>query len=220
MRASCQGGDAQALGVAQLHLKPAHLHVILAGDSNESTDQLDLDPLPEGVTPEQVCSAFLAYIIRCVVSGRAERLSPQCELMMRQTGRIYLLAPAQRCRGAADAGTEHVVVSWPWQRGACAVRLTPRCPRCAASSRRRVAGSWRSSRCCGRRASTHSSSRRSAAMRFASSPRPRRRSTTVPCRPPATGWTGPARISSSSTRAAERLILWARAAVRPSLSVC
>ncbi|CEH13496.1 hypothetical protein CBOM_01416 [Ceraceosorus bombacis] len=67
----------------KLHLKPAHLHVILAGDSNETTDQLDLDPLPPGVTAEQVCSTFLAYIIRCVVSMPA-KLPPHVAMLLIQ----------------------------------------------------------------------------------------------------------------------------------------
>ncbi|PWN42449.1 hypothetical protein IE81DRAFT_323413 [Ceraceosorus guamensis] len=65
----------------KLHLKPAHLHVILAGDSNETTDQLDLDPLPPGVTAEQVCSTFLAYIIRCVGAYIFSRLHNGAEVL-------------------------------------------------------------------------------------------------------------------------------------------
>ena len=48
----------------KLHLKPDHLHVIrMDGESN--TD-INLDPLPDGVSAEQVCAGFLAYMVRCI----------------------------------------------------------------------------------------------------------------------------------------------------------
>ena len=70
--AEAEGNDAENLldeGGHQirwwkLHLKPDHLHVIhMDGESNRD---LNLDPLPEGVSAEQVCAGFLAYMVRCI----------------------------------------------------------------------------------------------------------------------------------------------------------
>jgi hypothetical protein len=70
--AEAEGNDAENLldeGGNQirwwkLHLKPDHLHVIkMDGESN--TD-INLDPLPDGVSAEQVCAGFLAYMVRCI----------------------------------------------------------------------------------------------------------------------------------------------------------
>lgn len=48
----------------KLHLKPDHLHVIhMDGDSN---NDVNLEALPEGITAEQVCAGFLAYMVRCI----------------------------------------------------------------------------------------------------------------------------------------------------------
>lgn len=32
----------------------------------ESNNDVHLDPLPEGITAEQVCAGFLAYMVRCI----------------------------------------------------------------------------------------------------------------------------------------------------------
>ncbi|KAE8214982.1 hypothetical protein CF327_g1722 [Tilletia walkeri] len=64
----------------KLHLRPPHLRVILAG-GEESTSNLDLDPLPPGVTVEQVCANFLAYMVKCVGTYIFTRLANGREIL-------------------------------------------------------------------------------------------------------------------------------------------
>lgn len=64
----------------KLHLKPDHLHVIHM-DGEESED-VNLDPLPSGISAEQVCAGFLAYMVRCIGTYIYSRLSNGHEILM------------------------------------------------------------------------------------------------------------------------------------------
>ena len=64
----------------KLHLKPDHLHIIrMEGDENKD---MDLEPLPNGVSAESVCAGFLAYMVRCIGTFIYSRLSNGHEILM------------------------------------------------------------------------------------------------------------------------------------------
>lgn len=93
----------------KLHLKPEHLRIIHAVD--DASREIDLDPLPEGITAEQVCAGFLAYMVRCIgeslVAAWFEVKGLNFTLIIVRD--LHLLEAVQWTRGAHYAGSEYVI---------------------------------------------------------------------------------------------------------------